>query len=90
MLTRSARAACMLGCPPRRDGPSQLVKLEDERVWEFDDPDRLAEVVQILAEELGADTVTPGVNCRGIFPSARRPPLPTGGLLHACCVSVRA
>lgn len=60
-------------------GPSQLVALADDAVWELDAGWGVAEALQLLAAHVpGADKITPGVNCRGVFAAPARPPLPTG------------
>ncbi len=61
-----------------RDRPSQLVDLPDDAVWEIDASWGSADALAMLAGELGASAVTPLVNCRGMFASPGRPPLPAG------------
>ncbi|KAI3427920.1 hypothetical protein D9Q98_006312 [Chlorella vulgaris] len=73
-------------------GPSRLVTLPEEAVWEFDSGlVDLPAALRLLAEELGAAGITPGVNCRGTFCSPSRPPVPTGRLTAAAlCQAVAA
>lgn len=63
-------------------GPSQLVTLPEDAVWQFDAAWGVAEALRLLSEELGpASTgVKPGVSCSGVFCAAvQRPPLPPPG-----------
>lgn len=63
-------------------GPSQLItKQSDEQIWEMDSADiDIVAALQALALEVGADKITPFVNCRGSFVSPSRPTLPSGKL----------
>ncbi|PSC72378.1 acetolactate synthase large subunit [Micractinium conductrix] len=64
--------------------PSQLVTLPDEAVWEFDSRGvDLPALLALLAAEVGGHSVTPGVNCCGVFATLDRPALPTGRLTAA-------
>lgn len=87
----ATRADCLLAC---RDGPSALVQLPDDRVWELDASWCVAEALQLLEAEIpGAAPVRAGVNCGGVFapPQPARPPLPTGALTpQALCQVVAA
>lgn len=54
-------------------------------MWEFDSGlVDLPAALRLLAEELGAAGITPGVNCRGTFCSPSRPPVPTGEPQRFC------
>jgi hypothetical protein len=54
-------------------------------VWEFDSGlVDLPAALRLLAEELGAAGITPGVNCRGTFCSPSRPPVPNGEPQRFC------
>ncbi len=49
-------------------------------MWELDAAQLdVPAALSMLCAELGAQSITPGVNCRGMFCGAKRPPLPTGG-----------
>lgn len=72
---------------PHRDGPSQLVALPEERVWELDAGSMpLPAALALLAQELGAGAVRPLVDCRGVFCPPARPLLPSGVLRCAAAV----
>eukprot|EP00775_Hariotina_reticulata_P010637 gene10637-10795_t len=74
-----------------KDGPSELIQLPDEAVWEFDAAWSVLEALQLLEQLLpGAAAVAPGVNCRGKFPMAARPQLPSGRLTAAAVCQVVA
>ena len=60
-------------------GPSQLVMLPDDAVYEFDASGvDIPAALHLLSAEVGGDAVRPHVNCRGMFCSAARPALPRG------------
>ena len=59
--------------------------LQDSSVWEFDTADvDLPAALRLLAAEVGGARITPGVNCRGVFCTPSRPPLPAGEQPGAC------
>ena len=66
-----------------RDGPSQLVTLPQESIWQLD-----ASCVDIpwvlhqLAHQLQADHIRPLQNCQGMFCTSHRPALPSGWHHH--------
>ena len=72
-------------------GPSQLVAHPDDAVWEVDSADLdVPEVLRMLCVAVGGESVTPLVNCRGMFAPASRPVLPTGRLNAAALCQVVA
>ena len=63
----------------RRDGPSQLVKLPDDSVWQLDSSCVAVHMaLHQLVQELDADRIVPAQNCGGIFSKTMRPELPKG------------
>lgn len=81
-------ATCFRGS---RDGPSQLLELPEEQIWDIDDSHNIAEALAALAAEVGASKIHPGVNCRGVFCMPARPPVPAGKLTaSAMCAIVAA
>ncbi|KAI8469996.1 MAG: thiamine pyrophosphate enzyme, N-terminal TPP binding domain-containing protein [Monoraphidium minutum] len=73
-------------------GPSQLITLPDEAVWEIDAAWGVPQALALLAAEAGGGAVAPGVNCRGVFAAPARPPLPREGRLTAAslCAALAA
>ena len=62
-------------------GPSQLIAIPDERVWELDTAEiDLDSALRLLCEEVGGNNIEPFKNCGGVFRDESRPPLPTGRL----------
>lgn len=60
-------------------GPSHLIDLPDDHIWELDSSDvDIALAMKFLCTAVGGDAVTPGVNCGGVFcmPSKVKSPLP--------------
>ncbi len=56
-----------------------FVQLSEDALWEidateFDVPDAL----RALSAAVGGDAITPFKNCRGMFCTPKRPPMPTG------------
>ncbi|KIY96436.1 acetolactate synthase I/II/III large subunit [Monoraphidium neglectum] len=67
-------------------GPSRLIELPDDVIWEIDASWGVPEALALLAAEAGAAGVTPGVSCRGVFAAPARPPLPPDGRLTAAAL----
>lgn len=62
-----------------RGGPSHLVELHDDKVWELDSASTsIPEALALLAKMVGGSTIVPGVNCRDIFAKPSRPSTPSG------------
>lgn len=75
----------------RRNGPSRLVSLPEDKVWEIDSAFQIPDALKALQAAIpGAAAVQPGVNCRGVFCTPQRPPLPTGRLTAAAMCSIVA
>ncbi len=67
-----------------RDGPSKLLDLSDDDIWELDGATGgIPRALQMLADAAGAASVVPGVNCGGVFLAPARPELPSGEA--TCC-----
>lgn len=72
---------------PCRDGPSQLVMLPEDSIWQLDSScTDIPWALQELAQHTNADSIVPGQNCHGIFCSASRPAVPTGELAYTTLV----
>lgn len=79
-LSMHTRAPCRY-----EGGPSALIALPDEAVYEFDAGGvDLLDALRLLSSEVGGDAVRPLVDCRGAFCPAARPALPTGEPRWAC------
>ena len=64
-----------------KDGPSMLVNLDEDKIWEFDASFDLPTIIGKLAAHCDADSIVPGRNCGGLFcVNPSRPPLPSGKL----------
>ena len=62
-------------------GPSQVMTHDDDSIWEIDSADMdVPSVLRELCTAVGADGVTPLVNCGGTFCPPRAPRLPSGRL----------
>ena len=62
-----------------RDGPSQLVNLPDDSVWQLDSSCiNIPWALQQLALQTKADGIVPGQNCQGVFAALSRPAMPSG------------
>lgn len=74
---------------PCRDGISDLMTLPDDQIWEIDADWGIAVALNMLSHELGGDDVIPGINCRGVFCAAVRPPVPKGRVVmwYVCCLT---
>lgn len=77
--TRAPAHAALPHGTNRSGGPSQLITLSDDAVWEIDAAWGVPEALGLLVAEVGAAAVTPGVNCRGLFAAAARPLVPRDG-----------
>ena len=63
------------------DGPSQVITLPEDDIWEIDSSDvHVPLVLKQLSKAIGADNITPLVNCMGAFCQAKVPSLPSGRL----------
>ena len=60
----------------RRGGPSDLVTLDEDSVWELDAMPA-AETLRLLGAKLGVERIKPFVNCGGIFCGESRPAAPS-------------
>lgn len=64
------------------NGPSQVMNLPDESIWEIDSADvHVPTVLNKLCEAVGAHDITPFVNCRGTFCQRKGPAMPVHGKL---------
>ena len=62
-------------------GPSQVMTHNDDSIWEIDSAEMdVPSVLRDLCAAVGADGITPLVNCGGTFCSPRTPRLPSGRL----------
>ena len=62
-----------------RDGPSQLVTLADDNVWQLDSSCvSIPLALQQLMQDVGASNIVPGQNCGGAFSQPAQPELPKG------------
>jgi hypothetical protein len=66
----------MLALIHRRGGPSALVTLPEESVWELDALPA-AQMLKLLGAQLGVERIKPCVNCGGVFGGDFRPTLPS-------------
>ncbi|KAK9806179.1 hypothetical protein WJX72_004533 [[Myrmecia] bisecta] len=75
-----------------KDGPSHLVNLPDDAVWELDSgPFTITGTLEKLAQAVGVSGVQPGVNCGGVFSAMSRPSVPSGRLTAAAlCIALAA
>ncbi len=72
MHVKDAPAMC-------RDGPSQLVSLPEDSIWQLDSSCiDIPWALQELAQQTAAESTIPGHNCCGVFSSAGRPSMPSG------------
>ena len=62
----------------RRNGPSELIKLDDNSVWYFDESPYIPFAMELLVRAVEAENVIPLVNCGGIFCPPKRPNMPKG------------
>lgn len=63
------------------NGPSHVMTLPDEDIWEIDSADvHVPTVLRKLSKALGAEDIVPSVNCRGKFCDRKVPSLPAGRL----------
>ena len=63
------------------DGPSQVMVHGDDDIWEVDSEEmHVPSVLRDLCTAVGADNVTPLINCGGMFCPPRTPRLPSGRL----------
>lgn len=68
-----------------RDGPSQLVTLPEDKLWQIDSSCiDIPWALQELAGHTDAGSIVPGHNCCGIFSSAGTPGMPTGETHRLC------
>ena len=66
-------------CCVYRDGPSQLVTLADDNVWQLDSSCvNIPSALQQLMQETEASNIVPGQNCGGVFSQPGRPEMPKG------------
>ncbi|DBA95904.1 TPA: hypothetical protein ACH3X1_001437 [Trebouxia sp. C0004] len=64
-----------------KDGPSQLLTLPEDSIWQLDSScTDIPWALQELAQQIAAESIIPGHNCHGVFPSAGRPSMPSGKL----------
>lgn len=62
-----------------RGGPSHLVELHDDKVWELDSASAsIPEALALLTEMVGGLAIVPRVNCRGVFAIPSRQSMPLG------------
>ncbi|KAL3153872.1 hypothetical protein ABBQ32_013443 [Trebouxia sp. C0010 RCD-2024] len=62
-----------------KDGPSQLITLADENVWQLDSSCvNIPSALQQLMQQVGASNIIPGQNCGGVFSQPVRPDMPKG------------
>ena len=76
-----------------QNGPSELVLLGEDDVWQIDAGSATVAVLRYLFTQIDAGSITPGVNCRGIFvmPLPQQPTLPQGRLTTgSLCAAVAA
>jgi hypothetical protein len=78
-LPRPAIAGAASADTARSGGPSELVALGDDAVWEVDAAWGAVAALRMLADEAGGAGVAPGVNCGGVFSAPGRPPMPPEG-----------
>jgi len=72
MHVKDALAVC-------RDGPSQLVTLPEDSIWQLDSSCiDIPWALQELSQQTAAESIIPGHNCRGVFATAGRPSMPSG------------
>jgi len=65
-------------------GPSQVMNLPDEHIWEIDSAEvHVPTVLTKLCEAVEATGITPFVNCRGKFCKRKIPSMPVSGKLTA-------
>ena len=63
------------------DGPSQVMVHSDDDIWEIDSEDmHVPSVLRSLCTAIGADDITPLVNCGGVFCPPRTHRMPSGRL----------
>lgn len=67
-------------------GPSEILQIKEDFIWELNAGQSTPLALEELSEAVGARDVVPGVNCGGIFPPPKRPPLPVNGKLKAADV----
>ena len=66
-----------------RHGPSQLVHLPEDSVWQLDSScSNIPWALQQLLLATAADSIKPGQNCRGVFANSGRPAKPSGKRWH--------
>lgn len=66
------------------NGPSEVMNLPDEHIWEIDSAEvHVPTVLAKLCEAVGATEIRPFVNCRGTFCQKRIPSIPAPGKLTA-------
>lgn len=62
-------------------GPSQLINIPDDNVWELDAAEiDLDKSLRLLCQHVKGNEITPHVNCGGLYREMKRPTLPTGRL----------
>ncbi len=67
MHVKDALAVC-------RDGPSQLVTLPEDSIWQLDSSCiDIPWALQELSQQTAAESIIPGHNCCGVFATAGRP-----------------
>lgn len=55
-----------------KDGPSQLISLDDAHLWQIDAGAQTPAAIRYLYDQVDGASVSPGTNCMGLFPAQKQ------------------